>query len=135
MKNKLLLLLFSSALSFFACDENPYTQGKILYENFCSNCHMDDGSGLQGVIPPLAGADFVKNNPEQLPCIIKQGMSGKITVNGKEYDSVMTGAPQLTEFEITNIINYVNTAWGNNFPIVRHETVRAALKSCDPYSK
>jgi len=91
---------------------------------------MDDGSGLAGLIPPLAQASFVKNNPGLLPCIIYEGMKGEVIVNGRQYHAEMVGVPQLTEFEITNIINYVNTSWGNDFPIVKHHIVKEALVGC-----
>ncbi len=59
VKYKLVLGVF--ALFCFAfiysCKETPFQQGKILYEYYCANCHMEDGSGLEGLIPPVAGAD------------------------------------------------------------------------------
>ena len=92
---------------------------------------MDDGSGLAGVIPPLAGSDYLGQHSEQLPCIIRKGIKGDITVNGRKFSTEMTGVPQLTEFEITNVINYINTAWGNDFEIVKHLVVRKALEECE----
>ena len=92
---------------------------------------MEDGSGLVEVIPPLAGSDYLIKYPEKLPCMIRYGISGKMEVNGKTYNTEMPGAPQLTEFEITNVINYVNTAWGNNYPIAKHLEIRAALEKCE----
>lgn len=75
-----------------SCEEkNPYIQGKILYENFCANCHMEDGTGLVEVIPPLAGSDYLVKFPEKLPCMIRKGISGEMTVNGKIYNTEMPG--------------------------------------------
>ncbi len=133
--SKFLLLTWLAMLVLFvsnACqNENPYTQGKILYENFCSNCHMDDGTGLINIIPPLAGADYLQINQDKLPCIIRAGMKGNVVVNGKIYSTEMPGVPQLTEFEVTNVINYINSAWGNNYGVVKHLEVREALNSCE----
>lgn len=126
----ILVAVFLIAL-FPACTPPKYPQGKIMYENFCANCHMDDGTGLAAVIPPLAGSDFLKNNPHLLPCIIHKGLKKKIEVNGTVYDTEMPGAPFLEEFEVTNIINYINTAWGNDFGIVKHMEVREALEKCE----
>ena len=70
---------------FQSCQSNPYVHGEILYENFCANCHMEDGTGLIGNIPPLAGADFLKKYASDLPCIIRYGIQDTIIVNGKEY--------------------------------------------------
>ncbi|GAB5553260.1 MAG: hypothetical protein Sapg2KO_28510 [Saprospiraceae bacterium] len=118
-------------ISLNACQSQPYPQGEILYNNFCANCHMDDGSGLAGNIPPLAQADYLKNNPLEVACIINKGMTGAVEVNGQTYNQPMAAIPQLSEFEITNVINYINHAWGNDYGIVKLEDVRAKLKVCD----
>jgi hypothetical protein len=42
----------------------------------------------------------------------------------------MAGIPQLTDFEITNVINYINTAWGNDYGYTKITEVQEALKDC-----
>lgn len=126
-----LLVIIVLSLGPVSCQGEIYEHGKILYKNFCANCHMDDGSGLVGIIPPLAGADFVRDNPGRLPCIIRKGIKGEVLVSGWNYKTGMAGIPQLSEFEITNIINYINTSWGNNYDIIHHEMVREELKACE----
>lgn len=125
-----LLYLFPMTLLLLHCSENPYRQGKILYQNFCANCHMEDGSGLQGLIPPLAGADWIGENQEELPCAIRYGMKGEMIVNGKTYNEYMPGVQRLTDFEITNVINYINHAWGNDYGYMKYEAVKTALEGC-----
>lgn len=126
----LLLAALAGAL-LAGCEGQPYRQGQILYQNFCANCHMDDGSGLQGNIPPLAGSDFLRQNQELVPCIIRYGQEGPIVVNGKTYNNPMAAIPQLSDIEITNIINYINHSWGNDFGYVQFETARQMLKRCE----
>ena len=41
------------------------------------------------------------------------GLTGKITVNGTEYNSVMPPMSQLTDDEVANITTYVLNSWGN----------------------
>jgi nitrite reductase (NO-forming) len=36
-----------------------------------------------------------------------------VTVNGKDYDSVMPPMSQLTDDEVANIATYVLNSWGN----------------------
>ena len=91
---------------------------------------MDDGSGLAGNIPPLAQSDYVRQNQGQLACIIRYGMEGAIVVNGKTYQNPMAGIPQLSEFEIANIVNYINQAWENDYGYLQLKAVREALEKC-----
>ncbi|HOY16078.1 MAG TPA: cytochrome c [Haliscomenobacter sp.] len=122
---QLLALLF-----ILACQGSPYKQGEIMYGNFCASCHMDDGSGLRGRIPPLANSDYLKKYPSELACIIRYGKTGEIEVNGKKYQEPMPGVPQLSDFEIANIINYINQAWGNESAYVPVQKVQQALEKC-----
>lgn len=112
-------------------DGQIYKQGQIYYQNFCANCHAEDGKGLRGLIPPLAQSDYMEKQRAALPCIIRQGLNGAIVVNGVAYESQnMPGNDRLTDFEITNLLNYIGTAWGNNAPIWTVDEVRSALNSC-----
>ena len=58
----------------------PYQKGKILYTNFSEHCHMADGSGLKGLITPLAGADYLQKYPENIHCIIGTVIKGAIMI-------------------------------------------------------
>ena len=131
-KTPILLTSLFSLLLWFSCRDDPYKQGRILYQNFCASCHMDDGSGLQGVMPPLANADYVAENQDRLACIIRYGMEGPIVVNDTTYNQQMAGIPQLTDFEVTNIINYINHSWGNDYGYMPYAEVKAALEECKP---
>ncbi|MCB0558263.1 MAG: cytochrome c [Lewinellaceae bacterium] len=130
MRFNLILFLFFLSFILANCESQPHRQGEILYQNFCANCHMDDGSGLAGNIPPLAQSDYVRQNQGQLACIIRYGMEGAIVVNGKTYQNPMAGIPQLSEFEIANIVNYINQAWENDYGYLQLKAVREALEKC-----
>jgi mono/diheme cytochrome c family protein len=113
-----------------ACESHPYQQGEILYNNFCANCHMENGAGLGQLIPTLVQSDYLKNNQSALACIIRKGLEGEIIVNGKSYNQAMPGVPQLNDVEITNVINYINHAWENDYPIMQLQDVQKALEGC-----
>lgn len=112
------------------CNDNPYQQGEGLYNYYCANCHMEDGSGLEGLIPPLAQADWLRDNQASLACLIRKGIEGPIMVNGRQYEQAMAGIPELSETEITNIINYMNQAWGNDYGFIQITQVMENLKTC-----
>jgi mono/diheme cytochrome c family protein len=130
MKSKLsILYLITCAFLWISCGDKTYSQGERLYKAHCGNCHMDDGLGLAKLIPPLANSDYLKNNQEKIACIIRYGQSGKIIVNGIKYDQVMPGQ-KYTEIQINNMINYINTAWGNDIPVVSITQTKTLLESC-----
>jgi len=131
-KNPIALIFGLSAFFMMVqCQQNPYAHGKIMYENFCVNCHMEDGTGLKGNIPPLAGADYLINHADKLPCIIRYGINEEMVVNGETYHAPMEGIPQLKEVEIANIINYINHEWGNNNGYTSIQAVRKQLETCE----
>ncbi|MBK6931576.1 MAG: cytochrome c [Saprospirales bacterium] len=112
------------------CQQNPYREGARLYQVHCANCHMDDGAGLSALIPPLAGSGFLKTHRERLPCILKYGLKDTIQVNGKQYAEQMPGVPTLSAVHITNILNYIQTSWGNQEQPFRLDDVEALLEAC-----
>lgn len=109
---------------------NPYHQGFTLYENYCSNCHMSDGSGLAELIPPLKDADYLVQNKHLIPCIIRYGIRDTLRVNGILYYQEMIGIPELNEVEITNIINYILNRWYKGEEKMKVNEVSILLKNC-----
>lgn len=127
---RLFLLFFTSLFFLFRCTPNPYREGERLYKANCANCHMDNGEGLSALIPPLAGADYLEINRDQLPCVLRYGLKDTIVVNGKVYAEQMPGVPALSDIQITNILNYVNNAWDNRHKPYRLEEVQRLLGKC-----
>lgn len=97
--------------------------GQALYAGTCSTCHQADGKGLEGVFPPLAGSDFLNADPLRAAGIVLTGLNGPVTVNGKEYNSVMPPMSQLNDDEVANILTYVYSQWGNQGHVVTADQV------------
>lgn len=88
--------------------------GQQLFAGTCSVCHQSNGEGMSGVFPPLAKSEYLaKVSKERLISIPLHGLTGAITVNGKDYNSVMPPMSQLTDDEVANILTYVLNSWGN----------------------
>jgi nitrite reductase (NO-forming) len=88
--------------------------GQQLFAGTCSVCHQANGEGMAGVFPPLAKSDYLaKMAKEKLISIPLHGLTGAVTVNGQEYNSVMPPMSQLTDDEVANILTYVLNSWGN----------------------
>jgi nitrite reductase (NO-forming) len=87
--------------------------GQALFAGTCSVCHQGNGAGLAGVFPPLAKSDYLAADKDRAMRVVLQGLSGKVTVNAKEYNSVMPPMNQLNDDEVANILTYVLNSWGN----------------------
>jgi len=124
------LVGISGLLLLTNCQDNTFKQGEILYLNKCASCHMANGEGLQSLIPPLAGFNYLAENRAQIACIITNGLADTIKYGNRVFVEPMEGIPNLTEAEITNIINYINHAWGNDFGYVKINDVKEALIDC-----
>jgi nitrite reductase (NO-forming) len=97
--------------------------GGVLYKGTCSTCHQENGAGLQNVFPPLAKSDYLLGNPERAIAIVLNGLSGQVTVNNSNYNSVMPPMSQLNDDEVANILTYALNTWGNNGPAISAEQV------------
>jgi nitrite reductase (NO-forming) len=92
--------------------------GKAIFEKNCSMCHQAAGQGLEGVFPPLAKSDFLMARANaadrsELVAFILNGKTGTLTVNGKEYNGVMTPVAGLSDEDIAAVLTFVTTNWGN----------------------
>ena len=87
--------------------------GGALFNGTCSVCHQPNGEGLPGVFPPLAKSDFLADTNRAIG-IVLNGKSGPVTVNGKDYNSVMPPMSQLNDDEVAHILTYVLNSWGNS---------------------
>jgi len=127
-----LTVFLLAVMMLWACEnQQSYRQGESLYKTHCASCHIDDGLGLRGVIPPLAGSDYLARDPAGTACIIRNGLQSEITVNGITYKEPMAAIPQLSDFQIANIINYINSAWGNDLGYVSVPEIRKRLVGCE----
>lgn len=104
--------------------------GGALYSEVCASCHQDNGQGLPGNFPPLAGDPMVTaSDPGQHIKTILDGAQGR-TINGKTFPPAMPGfAQQLSDAEIAAIVNHERTSWGNDAPRVTAEDVAARRNS------
>jgi nitrite reductase (NO-forming) len=105
--------------------------GKALFMGTCSVCHQAEGQGIPAVFPPLAKSDYLNADAKRAIGTILNGLSGKLTVNGAEYNSVMPPMSQLNDDEVANILTYVLNSWGNNGSQVTASQV-AAVRAGTP---
>lgn len=132
MKGISLFLIGSfTGLSLFLYQQKPLAQsiadGEEIYIDFCMQCHMTNGEGVPGAFPPLANSDYLLDI-EKTIYALKFGLKGPITVNGKDYNSVMA-SQGLDDEEIADVMNYILRNWGNETEeVITEEKVTLVLK-------
>ena len=104
--------------------------GKDIYKDKCASCHQKNGKGLRGVIPPLAGADYLENNQDGLPCLLRNATRDTIKVNGRLYPPQMP-AHDLTNLELAEVITYINNSWGNEIGFMSVKRVDSLVQHCN----
>lgn len=104
--------------------------GKEVYKKNCASCHQENGKGLRGVIPPLAGADYLAENQDKLPCLLRYATQDTIVVNGKQYPPEMP-AHALTNLELAEVITYINNSWGNELGFIAVKQVDSLMQQCN----
>ena len=121
----LIILLSTSSLAQQSSGDS-YMRGQMLYVDFCVRCHLPDGTGETGLIPPLANADFLQDIQATVQSI-KYGIHGPITVNGVIYNNTM--APMgLENDEIADVTNYILNSWGNTADMIVTEAYVRRIK-------
>lgn len=95
-----------------------FARGRQVYVNSCVACHGSDGKGTKLVAPPLAGSDWVTGNEERLARVLFHGLTGPITVSGKEYafpevQPLMPPLASLDNGDTAAVLTYIRREWGN----------------------
>lgn len=149
MKEATKLLLLFSVLTLFSCGggekkeesstlssrdqirlKQYQVQGAKIYATYCANCHQQDGRGLASLYPPLAESDYLLEDMARAACIIKNGQSKEIVVNGVTYNQMMPGNP-ITNLEVAEVLTFIANAWGNEGGLVGVKDVDEWLEECE----
>ncbi len=82
------------------------------YLNYCASCHLQNGQGLAGAVPNLAGNGTVlAQGPETVLRVILGGINAQ-----GSYSAMPAIGQQMTDQEVADATNYVRSAWGNTAP-------------------
>lgn len=113
-----------------AAAQNPALIAAGREEYFiCQTCHMENGEGMAGTYPPLAGSEIVNGPPEPMIAIVLHGLQGPVTVKGQAYNNVMAPWGSLGDDQIAAVVSYVRASWGNTASSVTPQDVAAVRQA------
>ncbi|MBY0435759.1 MAG: cytochrome c [Cyclobacteriaceae bacterium] len=133
MKTLIVLLITVSGISFFSFQKKTFdlkssvARGKEVYVAYCISCHMEQGEGIEEVYPPLAKSDYLMADKKRSIQQVLYGVKGEMKVNGKMYNSEMSGF-DLSDQEVSDVLNYIRNSFGNKGAAVTPEEVKANRK-------
>jgi mono/diheme cytochrome c family protein len=122
MREKALVSLTGLALAvyvFVSCNSPASTasamkRGEQIYKQTCLPCHQADGSGVQGLNPPLKNSAYVTGKDSRLIGIVLNGLSDGVEINGDAYTNPMPPfGGILNDNEIADVLTYVRNSFGN----------------------
>jgi mono/diheme cytochrome c family protein len=131
---KTLFLLLAVGITFVSFQKKPafdlkasMVRGQEVYTTNCVSCHMEKGEGMDGVFPPLAKSNYLMADKKRSIVQILKGVNGQIKVNGVEYNGEMA-AIDLSDQEISDVLNYVRNSFGNKGVAVIPDEVKIERK-------
>ncbi|MBI5849603.1 MAG: nitrite reductase, copper-containing [Planctomycetes bacterium] len=107
--------------------EERIKHGERTFLQICAACHQVNGLGIPHAFPPLANSDYLLADKTRGIHAILEGLQGKITVNGAEFNGVMP-AVSMNDGETANVLTYVLNSWGNDGGVVTPAEVAAIRK-------
>jgi mono/diheme cytochrome c family protein len=93
---------------------NPPAAGAKLYEQHCAQCHGDQGQGVPGAYPPLAGnrAVTMASTANLVQIVLNGGYAPATAGNPRPF-----GMPPfvlvLDDTELATLLTYLRSAWGH----------------------
>jgi mono/diheme cytochrome c family protein len=112
------------ALAQSANEKGSVERGKVAYESYCLACHQADGSGVQGLNPPLIKTKWTLGDKNELITVVLKGMDKEIEVDGESYNNLMPPMSHLSDQEIADVLTYVRASFGNKATVINPADVK-----------
>ena len=110
-------------------DSAAMAHGKALYLDQCTGCHLEEGTGIAEVFPPLKGSAAVQAKD---PATVLEAMIDGATVVATAEKPTGLAMPafgwKLNDSELADLATYIRNAWGNQASAVTPGQVSKARK-------
>jgi mono/diheme cytochrome c family protein len=104
----------SVAAEASAPTNDPASPGARLYGTHCAECHGDQGEGVRGIYPALAGSRTVSmQTPANLVHVVLEGGFPPATAGNPRPFGMPPFATVLSDDEVAQVLTFVRTSWGN----------------------
>jgi mono/diheme cytochrome c family protein len=114
---------------------DPMVLGKRTFNN-CVTCHQQNGEGVPGAYPPLAGSEIVNGPPEKLAAILLHGLNGPLHVKGAVYNGEMPEwGSKLKDEQIAAVLTYIRASFGNSAAPVSPDLVQKVRQATSSRNK
>ncbi len=115
----------------------PEVVGKRLFGTYCVACHKQDGLGVPGQYPPLAGSEWVTGPPARLKRILLNGLTGPVTVKGEVFGKENmpawgdNGPTKLKDDQIAAVLTFLRQKMNDGAGPITPEEVAATRAAKD----
>jgi mono/diheme cytochrome c family protein len=100
--------------------------GERIYTANCVPCHQQNGQGIPGVYPSLAGSPVVRGDPAALALWVVRGQRPASMAAGR-YGTMMLSFGWMKAEDAAALLTYVRSNFGNSASPVDSATVARAL--------
>ena len=113
-------------------DKPSKERGAEVYKQYCLTCHQADGNGVPLMNPSLVRTTFVTGNKSRLIMWVLKGTGPKkAPIEGKTYPNNMAPLGILSDQQISDVLTYIRTAFGNQSPAITAAEVKKVRASAN----
>lgn len=114
-------------------DASVSSRGEAIYLDNCTGCHLQSGTGIANVFPPLKASAVVQSRD---PATVLQAVIGGarvVATKGKPTGLAMPAFGwKLNDREIADLATYIRNSWGNSADAVSVTQVAKAREGVRP---
>ena len=98
----------------------------VAYKTYCAVCHMENGSGVTGMQPPLMGSEILAGDSAQLLRVVIHGPAAVLPADRPKYSNLMPPMGFLSDDELAAAITHARTNFAPNAAPITVEQIGAA---------